>query len=150
MDGMCIDFWGNCVGHHHDEWILADSDLNNRLRLIQLGHGIQYYAFTDKGYATQSHVKAAHHGIPRPNVIQEVANLIMGACRVAVEQFFAKWKIRSALIRTPKTMHIGNQPVHDHAVVACLLTNAHTCLEGNQSSLLYLVKPPSVYDYFGF
>jgi hypothetical protein len=126
MDGMAIDFWGETVGRHHDEWILQASDLNNRLSLVQLGRNIQYYAFTDKGYASQSHFKAAHHGMPRPTFIQDVANLIMGACRVAVEQFFQKWKRRSVVIRTPKTMQIGNQPIHNHAMVACLLTNAHT------------------------
>jgi hypothetical protein len=94
MDGMAIDFWGETCGRHHDEWELARSDLNNRLAQVQLGQAIQYWAYTDKGYATQSHVKAAHHGLPAPTPAQNLANLIMGACRVAVEQFFAKWKAR--------------------------------------------------------
>lgn len=148
MDGMAVDFWGETVGRHHDEWILEASDLNNRLAQVQVGQDVQYYAFTDKGYANQSHVKAAHHGFPRPTFAQDLANFIMGTCRVTVEQFFQKWKRRSALIRLPKTMQLGNQPVHNHAVVACLLANAHSCLEGNQTSLLMKINPPSIYEYF--
>lgn len=130
--------------------VARGSDINNRLATLQMGNNIQYWAFTDKGYASQSHVKAAHHGILRPTLQQDLANLIIGACHVAVEQFFAKWKQRSAVIRTPKTMQLGNQAVHNHAMVACLLANAHTCLERNQANLYFLVKPPSVYEYFTF
>jgi len=91
------------------EWLLSESSLNNRLRLVQVGSPVQYYAFTDKGYASQSHVKAAHHGFPRPTVLENLANLIMGSCRVAVEQFFAMWKVLSVFLfinpSTPLNIH---------------------------------------------
>ena len=79
--------------------------------------------------------------------MQQLYNKRMSAVRECVEWGFGNivglWKF----IDFKKNMKVLLQPVGKLYMVGGLLTNIHTCYNGNQTSMYFRVDPPSVQEY---
>jgi nuclease HARBI1 len=67
---------------------------------------------------------------------------------VAVEWWFGEVVRLWAFVDFKKNQRILIQPVGVYYKLACLLTNAHACLYGNELSLEFELEPPDLIDYF--
>jgi hypothetical protein len=126
------------------------SALNALLVQLQLGRPIQYHIYTDRGYTDDTHIRAAYHGNRIITPIENWHNMVMSSVRVSVEWMFAKIKATTSIVSDTKTMKVGYGYIAHHVTSAVLLSNAHSCLRGNQTCSIFNVLPPSVEEYFTF
>ena len=149
MDGIFIDMFGGLTGRHNDRLICAASEVNQILVNSQLGNPIQYETYSDKGYDPYSHIRCAHHGPGVVTPMMHQVNDILKPERVFEEIGFSKVKGRCPLLNETKhLMKLQLSPILPYFRVAVLLTNAHTCFEGNSTQLHFEIQPPSVEEYF--
>ena len=71
----------------------------------------------------------------------------MSKIRQAVEWSFGKVSTLWAFVDFEKNLMLYKQPVAVIYHVACLLTNCHSCLYGNQTSQYFQVPTPDLEDY---
>ena len=85
----------------------------------------------------------------QPHVL-DVNICILNVCclEFKVEWEFGKVVREFAFLDFKKNQKIFLQPVALHYFVAVLLTNAHTCMYGSQTSKYFGLDPPSVEEYF--
>ena len=48
-DGLIMNLFGPFAGRHHDMRVVRESDINSRIRDLQLGNENQYCMYADKG-----------------------------------------------------------------------------------------------------
>ena len=75
-------------------------------------------------------------------------NKIHKAVRVTVEWSFNKPLTLFALLTRTRTQQLLRSPVALQYKVSVLLSNAHTCLYGNQTSTYFNMMPISIFEYF--
>lgn len=74
----------------------------------------------------------------------------MSSVRESVEWGFKLITTKWAFLNYKHNMKIFVQPVGKYYKVAAFLTNLHTCLEGNQISTFFDIKPPSLDEYLNW
>lgn len=72
----------------------------------------------------------------------------MSSVREAVEWGFAKVTTNWAYVDFPANQRLELQPVAAYYKLAVLLTNAHTCVYGSQTSGRFGIEPPTLQEYF--
>ena len=72
----------------------------------------------------------------------------MSSERIGVEWGFGKVYSRCPILRKSEMMKLQAQDVAKLVRVCVLITNAHTCLRGSQSSLYFDCIPPTIEKYF--
>lgn len=146
-DGM-ICFTGVPVaGRRHDSEVLKKSNFHSKLKQSQEHDVDQYIAYGDKAFPNLTHVKAAKKS--RFRTAQEKRdNYLMSHQRIGVEWGFRKVVEEEKFIDLYKGMKIQLSQVGKFFLVACLLTNAHTCLYGNEANTYWKTTPPRLFDYF--
>ena len=84
-----MDLFGPISGRHHDLIMVRESNINNRMRDLQIGHENQYTMYADKGYVDLTHLVAAYHGahLTQPQI---QINGVLSLVRVTVEWCFGK------------------------------------------------------------
>ncbi|KAJ2967557.1 hypothetical protein NUW54_g13473 [Trametes sanguinea] len=84
----------------------------------------------------------------RRTEIEDLFNSIMSTIRIEVEHAFGLivtlWPFVNAVYKQRMLL----SPVGSYYRVATLLTNAHTCIYGNQTSHKFNLQPPSLEEYF--
>ena len=80
--------------------------------------------------------------------MEETFNAIMSRFRIEVEHAFGILVKLWPFINVPYKQCILLSPVGTYYRVATLLTNAHTCLYGNQTSSTFNLRPPTLEQYF--
>jgi hypothetical protein len=110
--------------------------------------GVAWSAFADRGYV---------HGDPSLQVpFQGAAGRVQPgkayneACskiREPIEWMFGKIKILWAFVDFKKNQKLYLQPVTSLWLIATLLTNCHSCLYGNQTSMYFQVPTPDLGEY---
>ncbi len=147
-DGMFYDWFDKPVGRHCDRYFMRDSGVNALLAQLQAGNARQFWAYLDKGYTDNTHVKSAYHG-PVPLTAMEIHyNWLMSTVRIGVEWGFGKVKYRNPFILHWRLLKFQMVDVARYIRVAVLLTNAHTCLHQSQTGLYFNCYAPSVEQYF--
>jgi hypothetical protein len=76
-------------------------------------------------------------------------NWVMSSERIGIEWGFGKVYARCPILRKPHVMKLQARDVAKLVRVCVLLSNAHTCINGSQSSLYFNCKPPPLNVYFG-
>jgi hypothetical protein len=147
-DGMFYDWFDGPVGRHNDQYFLNESDVNNILRNMQLNNLFQYWLYTDKGYAVDTHVRSAAHGPLYVSPQQHHNNWIMASERIGVEWGFGKVKARCPFMLKPHLLKLQLSDVAQYARISALLTNAHTCLHQSQTGLYFDCSAPNLEEYF--
>lgn len=132
---------------HHDEFMVTDSRINERMRDAQLGRLRQHKLVGDKGYAVRSHIGQPFVG-SNLSPQQRAFNLILSKLRVSAEHLFGKVKVLSAFLMYDYQLKVFKSPVGKYMINAALLANAHTCLDGSVVGSYYDVEAPSLNAYF--
>jgi nuclease HARBI1 len=146
-DGIIMDLFGPIAGRHHDMIMVRESNINSRIRDVQLDNDQQYVMYADKGYVDMTHLIAAYHGAEL-TVPQIQINGILALVRVSVEWCFGKITESQKYIDFPRSQQTQLQPVAKYYRLSTLLMNANTCLYGSQTSLFFGLKPPTLGEYF--
>jgi hypothetical protein len=124
------------------------SGLNSILHNCQLAQQVQYWLYTDKGFDSDTHVRAAHHGPGYVSPQQHLYNAIMTPERVSIEWGFGRIKARCPYITRIDLLKLRLVDVAKYIRVAVLLTNADVCMNGSQTSLYFECFPPTLTQYF--
>lgn len=149
-DGLFYDIFDGPVGRHNDKRFMRDSDVNERLQMLQVGVMRQFIVYTDKGYYDDTHVRCAAHG-PGALTAQEVAdNGIMALYRIGVEWAFGKVRARVPYLTQSRLLKLRSVDVSMRVKVGFLLCNIHTCLHGSLASEYFNCAPPSLETYFSY
>ena len=152
-DGMMYDFFDGPLGRNNDRQFMNASQLNDSMNtvcsLIWLV-GNMYYAYTDKGFTTDTNIKSAHHGpaIVTPQQFRD--NMMMSSVRVCIEWSFTKLKQVAPILTRKSILRLGAINVPKLLRVAQLQTNVHTCLKQSQTGLFFNCSAPTLEQYFAF
>ena len=142
-----MDLFGPIFGRHHDLIMVRESNINNRMRDLQIGHENQYTMYADKGYVDLTHLVAAYHGahLTQPQI---QINGVLSLVRVTVEWCFGKIAEYQKYLDFPRAQQMQLQPVGKYYRLGALSMNAHTCLYGSQTSIHFGLKAPSLGEHF--
>ncbi|TPX30031.1 hypothetical protein SmJEL517_g06289, partial [Synchytrium microbalum] len=138
---------GPYLGKHHDAWVLHVSGLLDILEeSLQFGDGRQFVLYGDPAYPVSDHLVRPFKAPHDPAHIR--FNKMMSTVRIAVEWGFGMIISRWAFLDFEKNLKLLLQPVGQYYLVCGLLTNAMTCLNGNQTSTFFGINPPNLNQYF--
>lgn len=148
-NGMIVRLDGPFNGRRHDSAILQLSNLLQECEETLVVSHEKFFAFYgDPGYANQKFVKV---GFKNSRAIltdrQKQFNRDMSALRVHVEYGFGKIIQLFAFLDFKKNQKLLLQPVKLQYIVAGILTNCHTCLNGSQVSDYFSCSPPTLEEY---
>lgn len=135
------------TGRRHDSYLLSQSNLNNRLAMVQQGNSVQCKVYGDAAYPIMSHIDRGFRGA-NLTPAQRAYNKNMSQVRICVEWMFGKVSKEFAFIDYSANLKLRLQPVATYYAVALLLTNAHSCLYGNVTASYFSCMPPSLEEYF--
>ena len=80
--------------------------------------------------------------------LQQAYNTSMSQVRVTVEWLFGDIVNWFKFIDFKKNLKIFLSPIGKMYITCALLTNARTCLYGNQTSIFFDCEPPTLENYF--
>lgn len=145
-DGLLRDFDGPYEGLRHDSAILTQSNVLERIRTITETHGDVCYAYGDPAYPISPFIITGFKG-NQLTVEQSIFNREMSAVRISVEWGFAILKSKWGFINLPEEMKLFLNCPGKIVMVSAILTNAYTCLYGNQLSVVFNCDPPTLEEY---
>lgn len=152
-NGLVIDLAGPMNGRRHDRHILKKSKLLSRFAAANVSAGFapnRYRIYADAGYWISLVLQAAYHRAKGFLAADKRAlNRVMSTVRILVEWGFGRVLALWPYFSFTPGQQLGRVPVAKMYVTAVLLTNAHCCLYGNQTSEAFGLSPPSLEDYFG-
>lgn len=147
-NGIIHQLAGPWPGSRHDMHLLAQVDLKKHMRELPTDandHSFSVYA--DQGYAEAP-------GIATPyfdgaiNVAHEIHNQVMASSRIAVEWAFGDIIVQWAALDMRSTQQLlSHRKIGQVYIVAGLLSNFCTCLQGNRGSKYFGLRPPSLEEY---
>jgi len=122
-NGIIGDFYGPVLGRRTDGFMLAQSNLLNRMHTLQIG-GVQYVVYGDPAYALSRYIVRAYKG-PNLSARRRRLNRRMRPLRISVEWGFGGIEQQWGLLRYPKGMYLMKQPLAKIYTAAALLHNLH-------------------------
>ncbi len=150
-DGLIVDLWGPVAGTRHDNYILEQSGLLQKLAQLS-GGGHPFYLYGDPAYGLSNNLvcpfSAASFGPLTPAMAD--FNKRMSHCRVTVEWAFKEVTGKWAFVNMKPQQKFLLSPVAKQYRVATLLSNWHSCLNGgNEISQYFGVVPPAFEEFLG-
>lgn len=146
-DGIFYDLFDGPVGRYCDQHFLSESNVNGILRDCQLEENWQYWAYTDKGYAYNTHIRCAAHGPAYVTGQQLFENWVMAKERIGVEWGYGKVKALCPILRRKYLLKLKAVDVAQLVRVCFFLTNMHTCMNQSQVGLYFNCPAPSLAEY---
>ena len=135
--------------------MLQESGFPNKMRLFWQDNAVtqneQLYLYGDPAYTSSSVCIGAYKRPPNGRLTESQVrfNRQMSSHRIKVEHGFGLVKKLWKLLDLQSGMRSGFSPIGSWVFTAVLLTNAYTCLRGNQTSKRFQISPPSLEEYFG-
>ena len=151
-DGLFVDLWGPVSGTRHDNCMLAQSGLMQKLATLISPSGHPYCLYGDPAYALSNHLLYPYSAASVGPLSPEMAdfNKRMSHCRVTVEWGFKEMTGLWAFANMKPQQKFLLSPVAKQYRVATLLSNWHSCLDGgNEISQYFGVLPPTFEEYLG-
>lgn len=159
--GLIIDLAGPFEGRHTDKWMLRVSELCERLQAalqwavevcgkpVNWLCGIWYF-FSDAGYNRRLQLAVMFAKPPGGELTaqQTAVNHTLSKTRIANEWIFGTIGNTFPYVTDKGNLLVGRGTPGSIFVVAALLTNALTCLEGNGTSKYFDLTPPTLEAYF--
>ena len=143
--GIIVSMFGPVEGRRHDLFLLNISVVGHRIRTLEALNGL--YLYGDSGYVYNDIIITPFKG-SHLSVAEEDFNEAMSACRVSVEHSFGRVVNLFGFLDYSRTQRVLQSAVALHYLVATLLTNCRTCLDGgNQTSMRFEVAPPTLSAY---
>ncbi|CAN0432406.1 unnamed protein product [Pylaiella littoralis] len=150
-DGIFVDLWGPVMGTRHDNYLLAQSGLMQKVAThFNSPSGHPYCLYGDPAYGLSNHLLSPFSTTTNGPLTPEMAdfNKRMSHCRVTVEWGFKEMTGKWAFVNMKPQQKFLLSPVGIQYRVATLLSNWHSCLNGgNQISQYFGVAPPSLEEY---
>lgn len=147
-NGMICDMTKAFSGRRSDLRTLAQSNINGRLRDVQLGNAVQFKAYGDSIFPILSHVRRKHKNNPNTPA-QSEQNRVMKKGRVTVEWDYGRITELWGYVDWKKNCKILGHGANISKVyiVCALLSNMHCCLYGSETSDYFNCAPPNLNDY---
>lgn len=154
-NGMFVEIGDAYPASFNEERIVDLAGLSCRLRDVSLEIALNcddaqpfYAAYGDCGFHDNAAILVPYPKTRSMDPIQKRFNQSMASARVSIENAFAKVVNLWAFVDFDKNLHLNAQPIGSYYVVAILLTNAHSCIYGNQVARAFGVPTPSLEMYF--
>jgi hypothetical protein len=144
-NGMNFAVWGAVSCRHNDLFTLLHSDLNNKVRTIQIGKAMQFKIYGDSAYVhlSESHILARHNY--EANTPQEVLeNRVMSSCREQIEWDYGDIGRYFHLVDYKYVLQMRKMPVASMYLTAMILRNALNCLSPGITSQYFHCNPPTL------
>lgn len=132
-------------GRRHDSYGLRRSGILEKLRELNLVSGTHYKLFGDSAYARSDVLERMHKG--QLSSEEEEENRIMSPKRVCVEWCFGNILNLWSFVDYERNLKLFLSPIGLYYQVSILFTNMHTTLYGNQTSIYFDMKPPTLEEY---
>ena len=146
-DGLIAAMEGGFRGARHDAGVFSASVLKRSLEDHLFGsNGRQMVIYGDPAYPLLPYLCAPFKGAVLTPEEQEF-NRRMASVRIAVEWGFCKVLNMFAFVDYRKNLKLHLQPISLYYLVAAILTNVHTCLNGSQISEFFACDPPPLSEY---
>lgn len=148
-DGLAIQFYGPVEGRRADGGVLTLSGLNKTWREYGRGYGgRQMLLYGDPAYGETEIIMSGRKEPGRLPQIEQELNILMAKYRECIEWTFGKVQSNWRMFEMVDQMRLNQSPIGRHYLLAALLTNAHTCLHGSQTSRYFNLAPPKLQEYF--
>lgn len=152
-DGLMSHLGGPWPGHRGDWGMYIASGIQQHLRTLNAGliPEERCYLYGDPAYSLSYGVISAYkavRGQPLNPVLREV-NKLMSRLRVSVEHSFGRTMMLWGFNGFKNDLKVGLSPIAAYFIVSVLLSNVHTCIYGNQTSIRFNCLPPSLEEYLG-
>jgi len=137
-DGLFACMYGAINGNRHDSYMLTQSELAPRLRLLMpadgndQGGGDVYNLYADPAYPQSAYIFGGFRN-PAPGSREAIWNTQMSSVRESVEWGFAYINKHWAFLNFQAAMKIFQSPVAKYYIVGTFLCNLRTCYYGNQT-----------------
>jgi nuclease HARBI1 len=142
-NGMDCHIFGAVSLRHNDLYTLSESEIVAKLRQLQAHEEYQYVIYGDSAYnvINDTHLRSKHsHENKTPLEILE--NTTMSACRESIEWNFGSTKKLWAYLEFAPGLKLRHSAIGNIFLVASILRNAHTCLNGNITCVHFDCLPP--------
>ena len=150
-DGLFADLWGPVLGTRHDNYLLAQSGLMQKVAMhFNSPSGHPYCLYGDPAYGLSDHLICPYSSVTHGLLTPEMAdfNKRMSHCRVTVEWGFKEMTGKWAFVNMKPQQKFLLSPVGVQYRVATLLSNWHSCLNGgNQIAQYFGLTPPTLEEY---
>jgi predicted nucleotidyltransferase len=148
---MTADMSQAFSGRRSDLHTLAKSNINNKLRDIQLGNEIQFVLYGDSIYPIMSHIRKRHQN--RMNTRRQVLeNDVMKKVRISIEWNYGQTTNIFGYLDYRKNCKIlaGGSNIAKCYVIGTLLKNCYNCFYGCQTASYFKMAPPSIESYLRY
>lgn len=147
-NGLVANLFGPVEGKRHDSSMLVLSGLMPILENFSIGPNLERLClYGDPAYPLRWYLQAPFRGA-QITAEQNEFNKSMSKVRVSVEWLFGNIIETFKFSDFKKSQKVGLSCVGKMYRVSALLTNAHTCLYGNNCSDYFQLQPPLLEDYF--
>lgn len=148
-DGIIQDLFGPMEERRADGHILDRSGLEEKcLEYTKAMDGRQLFLYGDPAYPMGYKIISGIKQLKKQTDALRDFNIMMSKFRESVEWSFGKATQLWSFLDYKLNQRLYFSPVGTYYIVAVILTNAHTCLYGSQTSLYFNTPPPSLYKYF--
>ena len=138
-DGLFACMYGAINGNRHDSYMLTQSELVPRLRLLMPADGNDqaggnvYSLYADPAYPQSAHIFGGFRN-PAPGSREAMWITQMSSVRESVEWGFAYYiNMHWSFLSFQAAMKIFKSPVAKYYIVGTFLCNLRTCYYGNQT-----------------
>jgi hypothetical protein len=150
-DGIIAHMNGPWVGSRHDSGIFEDSGLHtlmNELPYVRFGNTSTPLAvYADDGYALSLRVCCPYPD-GRMDARHQAFNTAMSESRISVEWSYGRITNLWRMLNLKDNMKLFKSPIGVYYMVATLLTNCVTCIEGSNIITDFSgSRPPSLEQY---
>lgn len=143
--GICVDMCGPTSLRRNDLTVLRMSNINQRLRDIQMGEAEQNIIMGDSAYKKQSHITSYHQAAEMIPGFQEW-NRKMKKVRISIEWDYGHTaSLFRYLQNIVKLKLLRRHTVTRIYTVCTILRNVHTGFNGSQTSQYFNVMLPDDY-----
>ena len=140
--GMTFDMHGPTSLRRNDLYVLAKSDINNRIAEIQLQAMLQFIIFGDSAYKTRSHTRSYYTRDDMRHCHRRW-NSKLKSVRESIEWNYGYTSALFRYIMTKRKFKLMNAGIVSKVyIVATLLRNFHVALYGGQTSNYFGLDMP--------
>ena len=148
-DGLTIMVYGPVEGRRADGGLLSESRLESKWKEKGQGYGgRQLVIYADPAYAEGEVIMSGRKEVYTLPPLEQQLNHEMARYRQAIEWTFGKIYQNWHAFTLSDQQHLYLSPIGLLFAVACIFTNAHTCLYGSQTSQYFDLAPPTSEEYF--
>ena len=156
-NGMVGHLHGPEVGHHNDNHLLAESGLLRWCKQNAFCPGMDetmpaaqqcLQVFGDPAYGIGNYIMSPFTGVDECTPEQQKWNEAMAKVCIKVEHGFGNIIQLWPFLNTWWKQCVYSSPLGIYYGIACLLTNAHNCIQLNQTAYTLHCYPPTLEEYF--